>query len=58
MMIAWNLIYEISSGVDMARIRTIKPTFWTDEDMADISEAACLLAIGLLNYADDEGYSC
>ncbi|WP_419179109.1 DnaT-like ssDNA-binding domain-containing protein [Providencia stuartii] len=40
----------------MARIRTIKPTFWTDEDMADISEAACLLAIGLLNYADDEGY--
>ncbi len=27
MMIAWNLIYEISSGVDMARIRTIKPTF-------------------------------
>ncbi|MBO1929898.1 hypothetical protein J4731_23310 [Providencia rettgeri] len=24
--------------------------------MADISEAACLLAIGLLNYADDEGY--
>lgn len=40
----------------MARIRTIKPTFWTDEDMAEISEAACLLAIGLLNYADDEGY--
>ncbi|WP_219495532.1 DnaT-like ssDNA-binding domain-containing protein [Proteus terrae] len=40
----------------MARIRTIKPTFWTDEDMAEISESACLLAIGLLNYADDEGY--
>ncbi|HIC2884907.1 TPA: DnaT-like ssDNA-binding domain-containing protein [Morganella morganii] len=40
----------------MARIRTIKPTFWTDEDMAEVSEAACLLAIGLLNYADDEGY--
>lgn len=47
---------KIVQGVDMARIRTIKPTFWTDEDMADISEAACLLAIGLLNYADDEGY--
>lgn len=44
------------SGGDMARIRTIKPTFWTDEDMAEISESACLLAIGLLNYADDEGY--
>lgn len=40
----------------MARIRTIKPEFWTDEDMAEVSEAACLLAIGLLNYADDEGY--
>ncbi|HHZ6969204.1 TPA: DnaT-like ssDNA-binding domain-containing protein [Morganella morganii] len=24
--------------------------------MAEVSEAACLLAIGLLNYADDEGY--
>lgn len=40
----------------MARIRTIKPEFWTDEDIAELSEAACLLAIGLLNYADDEGY--
>ncbi|MEQ9868753.1 DnaT-like ssDNA-binding domain-containing protein [Pectobacterium odoriferum] len=40
----------------MARIRTIKPEFWTDEDMAEASECACLLAIGLLNYADDEGY--
>nr|MBF6067360.1 primosomal protein [Klebsiella pneumoniae] len=38
----------------MARIRTIKPEFWTDEDMAEVSEPACLLAIGLLNYADDE----
>lgn len=40
----------------MARIRTIKPEFWTNEDMAELSEPACLLAIGLLNYADDEGY--
>lgn len=40
----------------MARIRTIKPEFWTDEDLSEVSEAACLLAIGLLNYADDEGY--
>lgn len=40
----------------MARIRTIKPEFWTDEDMSEVSESACLLAIGLLNYADDEGY--
>lgn len=40
----------------MARIRTIKPEFWTDEDLSEVSEAACLLAIGLLNYSDDEGY--
>lgn len=40
----------------MARIRTIKPEFWSNEDMSELSEPACLLAIGLLNYADDEGY--
>ncbi|HAK2208012.1 TPA: primosomal protein [Salmonella enterica] len=40
----------------MARIRTIKPEFWTDEDMSLVSDSACLLAIGLMNYADDEGY--
>lgn len=40
----------------MARIRTIKPEFWQDEDLAGVSETACLLAIGLLNHADDEGY--
>lgn len=40
----------------MGRIRTIKPEFWTDEDLASVSECACLLAIGLLNHADDEGY--
>ncbi|HHN8318258.1 TPA: DnaT-like ssDNA-binding domain-containing protein [Morganella morganii] len=51
-----GVFMRVNSGGDMARIRTIKPTFWTDEDMAEVSEAACLLAIGLLNYADDEGY--
>jgi hypothetical protein len=40
----------------MARIRTIKPQFWQSEDMSSISEPACLLAIALLNYADDYGY--
>lgn len=40
----------------MARIRTIKPEFWTDEDLAEVSEPSLLLAIGLLNHADDEGY--
>jgi hypothetical protein len=38
------------------RIRTIKPQFWLCPEMADVSEPAALLAIGLLNYADDEGY--
>ena len=40
----------------MARIRTIKPQFWTNEELSQVSEPACLLAIALLNYADDEGF--
>lgn len=40
----------------MARIRTIKPDFWRDESLALVSSEACLLAIGLLNHCDDEGY--
>jgi hypothetical protein len=39
------------------RIRTIKPEFWTNETLAlGCSDTDRLLAIGLLNYADDEGY--
>ena len=38
------------------RIRTVKPEFWQDEDLAEISETARLVAIGLLNCADDEGF--
>lgn len=40
----------------MARIRTVKPEFWQDEDLAALSAEANLLAIGLLNQADDEGF--
>ncbi|MDE7599646.1 DnaT-like ssDNA-binding domain-containing protein [Enterobacter asburiae] len=40
----------------MARIRTIKPEFWLNEELSLISETACLLAIGLMNYSDDEGF--
>jgi hypothetical protein len=40
----------------MARIRTIKPEFWTDEDLALLDPRTQLLAIGLLNHSDDEGY--
>ncbi|KVC84633.1 hypothetical protein WI76_07720 [Burkholderia ubonensis] len=39
----------------MARIRTIKPEFWTDEKVAMLSPAARLLFIGTWNYADDGG---
>lgn len=38
------------------RIRSIKPEFWTDEGLAKLSEPALLMAIGLLNYADDFGF--
>jgi hypothetical protein len=40
----------------MARIRTIKPEFWQNEELASLSEHARLLAIALLNFSDDEGY--
>lgn len=40
----------------MGRIRTVKPDFWIDEDINSLPEATQLLAIALLNYADDEGY--
>jgi hypothetical protein len=39
----------------MARIRTIKPDFWTDEKVVELSAFARLLFIGIWNFADDEG---
>ncbi len=39
----------------MARIRTIKPEFWTDEKITECSLPARLLFIGMLNFADDNG---
>lgn len=39
----------------MARIRTIKPDFWSDERLTECSVSARLLFIGLLNFADDAG---
>ena len=39
----------------MARIRTIKPEFWTDEQVADCSPTARLLFIGLWSFCDDGG---
>jgi hypothetical protein len=40
----------------MARIRTVKPEFWKDEDLSELPAETHMLAAALLNYADDEGY--
>lgn len=39
----------------MARIRTIKPSFWGDDAISRMSRDARLLAIGLISMADDYG---
>jgi hypothetical protein len=39
----------------MARIRTIKPSLWTDEALAECAPIARLLFIASLNFADDNG---
>jgi hypothetical protein len=39
----------------MARIRNIKPEFWTDEDLGRLSRDCRLLFIGLWNQADKAG---
>lgn len=39
----------------MARIRTIKPEFWSSEQVVECSAMARLLFIGLWNFCDDAG---
>lgn len=39
----------------MARIRTIKPDFWTNARVIECSTNARLLFIGMWNFADDKG---
>lgn len=39
----------------MARIRTIKPEFWTDEKLAPLSPICRLTFLGLVSMADDAG---
>ena len=39
----------------MARVRTVKPEFWTDRRVGECSVSARLLFIAALNFADDEG---
>ena len=40
----------------MARIRNIKPDFWTDEKLVELEPWERLLFIGLWSFVDDEGY--
>lgn len=39
----------------MARIRSLKPEFWTSEQIAECSPNARLLFIGMLTFSDDSG---
>lgn len=39
----------------MARIRTIKPTFWGSRPVARLTIPARLVAVGLISFADDDG---
>lgn len=39
----------------MARIRTIKPSFWGDDKVSQLSRDARLLLVGLISAADDQG---
>jgi hypothetical protein len=39
----------------MARIRSIKPEFWSDDTVTECSLSARLLFIGIWNFADDAG---
>ena len=39
----------------MARIRTIRPEFWSDPDIMECTRDARLLFIGIWNFADDKG---
>lgn len=42
-------------GCDVARIRSIKPEFWSDEQVMECSPLARLLFIGIWNFCDDGG---
>jgi hypothetical protein len=39
----------------VARIRTVKPTFWGDDKISQLSRDARLLFLGLVSMADDQG---
>jgi hypothetical protein len=39
----------------MARIRTVKPEFWSDEKLSPLADSVRLLFLGLISMADDYG---
>lgn len=39
----------------MARIRSLKPSIWSDESFIELSRDARLLCIGMISHADDAG---
>lgn len=39
----------------MARIRSLKPSIWSDESFIDLSRDARLLCIGMISHSDDDG---
>jgi hypothetical protein len=39
----------------MGRYRTIKPEFWSDDNMLDLSDSCALFYVSLWNFCDDEG---
>lgn len=41
--------------LNLARIRTVKPEFWTDDRLGECSVSARLLFIATWNFADDKG---
>jgi hypothetical protein len=47
--------YSLQGGRLVARVRTIKPEFWSDEKLTECSLKARLLFIGTWNFADDAG---
>lgn len=40
----------------MARIRSLKPSFWSDPAVCSLRRDARLMLVGIISSADDEGY--
>ena len=45
----------LKKDIIMPRIRTVKPEFWTSEQVLECSRNARLAFIGMLNFCDDKG---